>query len=256
MDASIDGTYAIDKVDAVVDEPDVAITRNEDDGTVTVKVTKADANDDWDTVSAWTNVYVRGEKVRFDPVYSSGTDDAARTFIFMPPFDSSVKLYVKVKNDLGGQKQTSYDVEPIPSKSRIMVNYTDGSDTQLKNGRFYGSKVAAMVFETEVSTDAARESETFMPFGRDKPFATLGDGVEKTVSVKGSIGNTDDGFFEPVPYSGHYDWLAFQKQQGLVLLRMPNTDTYQALCTKMTINQEDEYDETKTVDMSFMEVSV
>lgn len=256
VEASVSGTYTIDAVSAVIDEPSVSIVRNEDDGTVTATVSKSDAADDWDTAEAWAKVYVRGEEQRLDPVYSSGTDDATRTFKFMPPLDSTIELRVNVANDLGGAWGGSYDVAPIPSNGRVMVNYTDGTDKQPKNGRFYGSKVAAMNYETEFSTDATRETDMELPHGRKRPVAFLAEGLKKTISVKGSIGALLDGSLETVPFSGYYDWLAFQEQQGLVLLRMPETDAYQCVCTKATIGQEDEFNETKSIDLSFEEVDV
>lgn len=256
VDASIDGTYTIDAVSAHIDEPNVDIARDEDTGTVTVKLTKGDAADDWDEAGAMTAVEVRGETVKFNPVYTSGTDDAARTYKFMPPLDSPIRLTLMVTNDLGGLWSRTYELDPIPSNGRVMVNYTDGTDKQPKNGMFYGSKVAAMNYDVETSTDAAREADVELPHGRKRPVAFLAEGLKKTISVKGSIGALLDGSLETVPFSGYYDWLDFQEQQGLVLLRMPDTDTYQCVCTKATISQEDEYDETKAVDLSFEEVDV
>lgn len=255
-DASIDGTYTIDAVSATVDEPKVDIVRDEDSGTVTVKVSKREASDDWDTVKAWTNVRVRGNSVRFDPVYSSGTDDAVRTFKFMPPLDSTVELRVKISNDLGGESSYTYAVDPIPSKGRIIVSYSDGTETQPKNGRFYGSKTAAMNYETDYSTDASRAFDSELPFGRTRPVAFLGEGITNTINVKGSIDATVEEDLATAPYSTYKDWLEFQEQQGLVLLRLPDSYTYQAVTEKVSISQEDEYNETREVSLSFVEVSV
>ena len=256
VDAAIDGAYTIEAVSAAIDEPNVSISRDENSGLVTVNVLKTDAADDWDTAEAWTMVSVRGETQRFDPVSSSGSDDSARTFKFMPPLDSPIELRVSVANDLGGSWGGSFDIEPIPSNGRVMVNYTDGTDKQPQNGMFNGSKVAAMNYEVEFSTDATREVDVELPHGRKRPVAFLSEGLKNTIGIKGSIGALLDGSLETVPFSGYYDWLAFQEQQGLVLLRMPETNTYHAVCTKMTINQEDEFDETKAIDLSFEEVDV
>lgn len=261
-DAAINGTYSIESVNASIAAPVVSIARDEDAGEIKATFSKGNASDDWDKSEAWLMCDVRGESVRVNHVNVTGSDDASRVYRFHPPLDASMRLHFGITNDLGGAcymnltKADHEELRPLESNGRVMVNYSDGTETQPKNGQFYGSKVASMVYETDISTDATREAESFMPYGRTRPFATLGEGVEKTINVKGSIGNTDDGFFEPVAFSGYYDWLDFQQQQGLVLLRMPNADTCQALCTKATISQSDEYDETKSVDLSFMEVDV
>ena len=137
-----------------------------------------------------------------------------------------------------------------------MLNYTGGTDTQPDNGMFYGSKVAAMNYETEYSTDASRQYETEIPFGRTRPVAFMGNGITNSISVKGSIDATEDDSLASIPYSSYNDWQDFQEQQGICLLRLPMGRWYNALCTKCSIGQEDEYDFTRSVGLSFEEVSI
>lgn len=258
----VNQTVMIDAVSAVIDAPTVVALQDEDTGTITATVSKSDAADDWDSVKSWMICTVDGEEVRFDPVASIGSDDSSRTFKFQPPLDSEAKLHVGITNDLGGAFSKTYTVEdlselkPIPSKDRVLISYTDGKDKQPMNGMFYGSKTVAMNYEIEKSVSSERPYETELPFGRSRPVAFLGDGLKSSISLKGSIDATQDGYFETVPFSGELDWRKFQEQQGIVLLRMPNGRWHHALCTSLSIEQSDEYDETKTVNLSFEEVDV
>lgn len=261
VDVSLDGTYTIDPVSATIDAPVVNVTREEDNGLIAVEVSKSDAADEWDNATAWMNCIVHGEVKRYDFVKMSGSDDS-RHFYFMPPFDSELNLCIGITNNLGGVFTRTYtrsenvNLAPIPSKERVMVNYTDGTDEQPSNGMFYGSKVAAMNYDINYSTDAQRPHEKELPQGRKRPIAFLGDGLEKTINISGSIDGTETSEYQTVEHSGYYDWLAFQEQQGIVLLRMPYGRTFHALCTKLTIDQEDEFDESRKISMTVEEVEI
>lgn len=262
VDVSLDGTYTIDPVSAVIDAPNISVTRDEDAALISATIAKGDAADDWDDVQAWLNCIVHGETVRYDYVLSEGSGDATRKFYFRPPLDCEMQMCIGIKNNLGGSFSKTYTVNdlqqlaPILSKERVMINYTDGTDKQPSNGMFNGSKLAVMNYEVDYSIDASRPYEKELPFGRSRPIAFLGEGLEKTLNIKGSIDGTETDEFKTVPYSGYYDWLRFQDQQGIILLRMPFGRTYTALCTKLQISQEDEFDETRSIDLSIDEVEI
>ncbi len=255
-EADISGTFITEDISAVIDEPVVAVVRDDDAGELEVTISKSDGTDDWDDVSAW----LTAGGMRVDCVASSGSNDAARRYKFMPPLDVDLKLNIGISNDLGGYFQktcSSADIANLKafnSDDRLIVNYTDGNDEQPGNGMFYGSKNVQMNYDVEYSTDAERESETELPFGRTRPVAFLGEGVDVTLTVKGTIDST--GELETAASSGYSNWLEFQEQQGIVLLRLPGGQMYQALCTKLTLDQEDEYDEGRTVSMTLKEVDV
>ena len=257
VDIPIDGTYTIENISPIIDEPNVKISRDDDKAELTVTVSKSDPTDDWDSSGSWLNVTTRGKVERLDPVYQKVSDDSTRVFKFNPPLDSKITLGVKIQNNLGGSGVWTYgDIEQFSSNGRIMLNYTDGNDRQPDNGMFYGSKVVAMNYETEYSTDASRQYETEIPFGRTRPVAFMGNGITNSISVKGSIDATEDDSLASIPYSSYNDWQDFQEQQGICLLRLPMGRWYNALCTKCAIGQEDEYDFTRSVDLSFEEVSI
>jgi hypothetical protein len=262
VDVSLDGTYTIDSVSSIIDDPILDITRNEDTGLITAQISKGDSNDDWDSMSCWLNCTSNGETVRYDAIASSGSDDAVRTYKFMPPLDAELSMRISIKNNLGGSCNVTYDrtthsgLAPILSRNRVIVNYTDGTDTQPNNGMFNGSKVAVMNYEIDYSTDASRTYDKELPFGRQRPVAFLGEGLTNTININGSIDATVDEELKTVAYSTHKDWLKFQEQQGIVLLRMPNGMTYTALCTKCSIQQEDEYDMARNVSLTFEEVEI
>lgn len=262
VDVSLDGTYTIDTVSAVIDAPVMEITRNEDAGLISVKISKGDASDDWDNVYAWINCIVHGKTKRYDYSKMSGSGDSIRYFYFRPPLDCAINLCVGITNNLGGKFTKTYTesnysgLAKIPSKERVMINYTDGTDEQPANGVFNGSRVASMNYEVDYSIDAQRHYEKEMPFGRRRPVAFLGEGLEKTINIKGSIDGTENDDYKTVPYSSYYDWLDLQEQQGIVLVRMPFGRTFTALCTKLIISQEDEFDETRNIDLSVDEVEI
>lgn len=262
VDVSLDGTYTIDPVSAIIDDPVIEITRNEDAGLISVKISKGDETDDWDNVYAWMNCIVHGETKRYDYSKMSGSGDSNRYFYFSPPLDCAMHLCVGITNNLGGKFTKTYTesnysgLAKIPSKERVMINYTDGTDEQPSNGVFNGSKVASMNYDVDYSIDAKRPYEKEMPFGRTRPIAFLGEGLEKTINIKGSIDGTEDDSYKTAAYSSYYDWLALQEQQGIVLVRMPFGRTFTALCTKLTISQEDEFDETRNIDLSVDEVEI
>ena len=77
-----------------------------------------------------------------------------------------------------------------------------------------------------------------------------------SVSIKGNIDATSSGEFKTVSNSGYADWMKFQQQQGVVLVRLPGGRTYQALCTKLTLDQEDEFEEGYNFSMTLKEVEV
>lgn len=262
VDVSLDGTYTISNIDADIDAPNITATRNEHTGRLYFTVSKSDSADDWDSVGAWLNCTVGGETVRCDPARTVGSDDATRYFTFFPPLDSELKLLVRIKNNLGGNLTKTYTVNdiarlaPIKSNGRILINYTDGTDVQPQNGVFNGSSVVAMNYETEYSLDATRPHETELPFGRTRPIAFLGEGLEKTINIKGNIDGTETGEYATVQYSTYRDWEQFQNQQGIVLARLPFGRMYTALCTQLTIDQADEYDESRSITMSLSEVEI
>ena len=260
VDVSLDGTYKIANIDADIEEPDVTVSVNKNTAKLeaVIKKKSAHTNDDWDNVKCW--MYADGE--RCDAVQSHGTNDETRVYEFYPPLDAELKLRIGITNNLGGKFWKTYTqksfahLAPMDSNGRIIVNYTDGTDEQPNNGMFNGSKVAVMNYETEYSTNATRPHEKELPFGRQRPIAFLGEGLEKTINVKGNIDATVDGEYSSAEYSTYKDWLEFQNQQGIVLLRMPNAITFNALCTNVTIEQEDEYDESRSVSMVLEEVDI
>lgn len=261
--AYFDCVKTIDSVSAIIDRPNITVTLDEGTGIITTLLTKSDPDDDWDAgATAWMECSVDGELVRVDPVHVTASTENWRKYWFIPPLDADMKLTFNIGNDLGCSATFEYTKNDhptlggIPSNNRILINYSDGSETQPKNGTYYASKAVAMVYDTDVSTDSSREVETFAPLGRTSPFAVFAEGIKNTISVKGSIGNTYDGWFEPVPLSGYKDWLDFQKHQGLCIIRRPGGSMMYAACTKLAFSQGEASDETKTVDMSFMEVSL
>lgn len=95
-----------------------------------------------------------------------------------------------------------------------------------------------------------------MPFGRTRPLAFLGQGLEKTISIKGSIDGTETGEYVTERYSTYKDWEKLQEQQGIVLARLPHGRIYTALCEKLTIDQADEFDESRNITMALSEVEI
>lgn len=262
VDVSLDGTYTISPIDADINEPKVTIERIEDWGMLAVTVKKSDSLDDWDKVSAWLNCNVNDETVRVNAGLATAIGNEERVFYFHPPLDSTINLRIGITNNLGGKFWKTYTksskpaLKPFDSNGRIMVNYTDGTDEQPDNGTFYGTLVAVMNYETEYSIQAQRPHEKELPFGRKRPVAFLGEGLEKTIQVKGSIDGTVTGEYATASCSTYKDWLDFQDQQGIVLLRMPHGRMYTALCTSLSIEQEDEFDETRTINMTMEEVDL
>ncbi len=262
VDVSLDGLYLTSHIGADINDPSITVSRNQDDGFVNVKIAKIDTDDDWDTVQAWLNCTVGDKTVRCDAASTTGTDDATRTFKFYPPLDSELKLRVGIKNNLGGTFWKTYtksslsNLKPIPSNGRILINYTDGSVKQPENGTFYGPLVAAMNYDTEYSIDAQRPYEKALPFGRQRSVAFLGEGIEKSIHIKGNIDGTESGEYQTAAHSGYQDWLDFQNQQGIVLARLPFGRTYTALCTNLAIDQADEFDDSRNITMTIDEVEI
>ena len=262
VDVSLDGTYTISSIDADINHPNVTIERNEDNGHIRAIISKRDANDDWDNVKAWLTCTVNGETIRNDYVDYWGSDDQSRYFHFDPPLDSAMVLHLGITNDLGGSLWETYstktqpNLKPIDSKGRIIVNYTDGTSYQLSNGTFNGKQIAVMNYETEYSIDATRPHEKELPFGRQRPIAFLGEGLEKNISIKGNIDGTETGEYQTAAYSSYQDWLNFQDQQGICLVRLPFGRMYTALCTQLTIDQADEFDESRNITLSLSEVDL
>ena len=85
--------------------------------------------------------------------------------------------------------------------------------------------------------------------------AFLGSGLERKVKVKGSIDATPDKRFSRTAHSSLEDWRAFEEQQGLVLLRMPNGYCSHALCTGVSMDS-DNSGLSKSVSLTFEEVDV
>ena len=262
VDVSLDGTYTISKIDADIDAPVVRFTRHEDTGRLQLSVDKGDANDDWDEVNAWMNCRVAGEYVRVNPARPYGSGDDTRWYDFYPPLDSKLELRIGISNNLGGRLTTIYNEEntpslaPFKSNGRIIINYTDGTDEQPDNGTFNGSLVAVMNYDTEYSLDATRPYEKEMPFGRTRPLAFLGEGLEKTINIKGNIDGTETGEYSTERFSTYKDWEQFQNQQGIVLARLPFGRMYTALCTQLSIEQADEFDESRNITMALSEVEI
>lgn len=260
VDVSLDGTYTISPIDADISEPSIEVLHDHDKGFIDVHIAKNDTADDWDTVQAWLNCTVGEKTVRCDHVVASGTDDDARMFRFYPPLDSELKLRVGIKNNLGGVFWKTYtnsslsDLKPIPSGGRVIVSYTDGNDVQPDNGTFYGSQYVAMNYEVEKNLSATRKCEKEIPFGRKKPIAFLGEGVEKKLSIKGSVPR--DSEMETATNSNLKDWMDFQEQQGIVLIRLPDGEHYTALCTGLSLEQDDEYEEFYNVNLTAEEVDI
>lgn len=262
VDVSLDGTYTIAKIDADISEPALTINRYDGKGRLEVKVGKSDQSDDWDKVQAWLNCTIDDETVRINPSMSEAAGNEGKWFYFYPPLDCEIKLRVGITNNLGGKFWKTYTktgqpkLKPFDSNGRIMINYTDGTDTQPDNGMFYGTELAVMNYETEYSIDAARPFEKELPFGREKPIAFLGEGIEKIIHIKGNIDSTPDGEFRTADWSGYPAWLKFQEHQGIVLARLPNSHYYTALCTQVNIEQADEFDDSRNVSLTLEEVSI
>lgn len=265
VDVSIDGTYTIAKIDADISEPNVSVSKPYEDGECkrVVSISKKDTADDWDKVTAWLNCTMpNGDVIRVNPVEYSGEDDQERLYTFYPPLDCVLKLRVGITNNLGGEFKKTYTVNnfstlrEIPSNGRIIVNYTDGTDEQPSNGMFNGSKVAVMNYETEYSTNATRPHEKELPFGRKRPIAFLGEGLEKTINLKGNIDGTETGEYTTELYSTLKDWEEFQEYQGIVLVRLPNGRMYTALCTNLSIEQADEFDDSRNINITLEEIDI
>jgi hypothetical protein len=265
VDVSIDGTYHISPIDADISEPNIAVSRDEITGRMLFTVTKTagNANDDWDNVKAWMYYEdAEGEKVRLDSVYSYGSDDSVRYFRFMPPLDTPLYFRIGISNNLGGSFWKTYSVssiaglKPMPSNGKVLVNYSDGSETQMKNGTFNASQSASINYDVEKSFSAKRQHEKEIPFGRVKPIAFLGEGIERTINIKGTIDATADGEYQTVKNSNLKNWLDFQTQLGIVLVRFPNIEHYHALCTGLSLEQDDEYEEFYKVNLTLEEVDI
>lgn len=260
VDVSLDGTYTISPIDADISAPKITITRDEDSGHIYAKIQKNDTADDWDNVKAWMLCTVNGEDVRIDAVEDTGSDDSTRRFYFYPPLDVELKLRVGITNNLGGKFWKTYtsstipNLSPILSHGRVMLNYTDGTDEQPDNGAFHGSKIVAVNYEVEKSMSAKRPHEKELPFGRKRPIAFLGEGLERNINVKGSVPKTTD--MQTAAYSTLKDWLEFQEQQGIVFARLPDGEHYTALCTGLSLEQEDEEDEFYKVNLTLEEVDI
>ena len=262
VDVSLDGTYTISKIDADISEPILTFDRIEERGHIIASVRKSDMADDWDKVKAWMKYVANDKKVRIDCVSEVGSDDSARLFHFDPPLDCDLEFCVGITNNLGGKFQETYTkndyraLRPISSEGRVIVNYTDGTDEQPMNGMFYGTKIAVMNYEVEYSTGASRQHEKELPHGRKRPVAFLGDGLEKSISVKGNIDGTANEEYKTAAHSGYYDWIEFQDTQGIVLLRLPDAKMFNALCTQVNIDQADEFDESRNVSINLVEVEI
>ena len=260
VDVSLDGTYTISPIDADISEPRITVNSDSDKGLLSVKIQKADSADDWDDVKAWINCTVNDENVRIDSAESTGSDDSTRMFYFYPPLDSTLKLRIGITNNLGGKfwktytKSTLPNLAQIPSEGRVLINYTDGTDNQPSNGVFNGSSIVAMNYDVIKSLNATRQYEKEIPFGRKRPVAFLGEGIERPISVTGTVSNESD--MQTVANSHLKDWLDFQEQQGIVLVRLPKGEHYTALCTGLALDQDDEYDESYKVTLSLEEVDI
>ena len=248
----VSGDYVIGGTVASVDTPIVETSIDADRGELTATVSKSNPDEDWDDVSAWL---MCGDE-RIDPCTVTEGENESRAFTFMPPLDTEAELHVGIENDLKFSDTFGCGfVGSVPSRGRVMVNYTDGTHEQPEGG-FYGPLLAVMNFDTDVSESASRPSETALPFGRDLPMAFVGSGLTNSASIKGSIDATPDSCIKTEPFSTLAEWRAFQRQQGVVLVRKPEGWWMHALCTNVSISQEDEYDETKEVSLTLEEVGI
>lgn len=259
---ALDGTYTIDPASAVLDNPIVSIVKDADEASLEVELSKSDTADVWGDVESWL-FYKDGTRLkRIDCAESWDCENEGKGFKFYPPLDRELILGIGIENNLGGKYKGTVtqllkeELTDIASEGRIIVNYTDGTDEQPGNGMFNGSKIAVMNYETEVSTDASRTYETELPHGRKRPVAFLGEGLEMSISIKGTIDATQSDEYTTAKYSSHRHWKDFQEQQGIVLVRLPGGEFYQALCTKVAIDQSDEYDDCKEVTLSMEEVDL
>lgn len=249
--ATISKDCVISGTSATVDAPVIEVEVFDEEAVIKVHAYKANQNEDWDTVTAW----ITCDGKRYEPCMSEGENDDDRTFTFAPPFDADIELHVGVSNDLYFNDSFPYTgIGSIPSKGRVFVNYTDGTHEQPEGG-FYGPLLAVMQYDIEESTDSSRPHDTSHPLGRRRPMAFLGSGLERKVKVKGSIDATPDKRFERTAHSSLEDWRAFEEQQGLVLLRMPNGYCSHALCTGVSMDS-DNSGLSKSVSLTFEEVDV
>lgn len=262
VEVTLDGTYTIDPASAVLDKPIVTITKDTNKASLEIEISKSDTADVWGDVESWLFYTDNMILKRIDYVESWNGENGGKKFKFCPPLDKELTLGIGIENNLGGKYKgvvTWYEKEEltgIASEGRIIVNYTDGTDSQPGNGMFNGNEVAVMNYETEVSTDANRIYETELPHGRKRPVAFLGEGLEISISIKGTIDATQTEEYATAMYSSHHHWKKFQEQQGIVLVRLPGGEFYQALCTKVAIDQSDEYDDYKEVTLSMEEVDL
>lgn len=262
VEVSLDGMYTIDPASAVIDDPVVSITKNIDAASLEIEISKSDTADVWDDVEAWLSCKDGAKIKRIDCVENWDGENEGKGFKFYPPLDKELTLGIGIENNLGGKhsgtmsRSEKEELAGITSEGRIIINYTDGTDEQPGNGMFNGSKIAAMNYETEVSTDASRTYETELPHGRGRPIAFLGEGLEVSISIKGTIDATQSDEYATAKYSSYRHWKEFQEQQGITLVRLPGGGFYQALCTKVAIDQSDEYDDCKDVTLSMEEVDL
>jgi hypothetical protein len=113
-----------------------------------------------------------------------------------------------------------------------------------------------MDYEVEKSFSAKRQHESEIPFGRSRPIAFLGEGIERTISVKGSIDASRDASMQTASKSNLKDWLEFQNHLGLVFIRFPEGEFYTALCTGLSLEQDDEFEEFYKVNLTLEEVDI
>lgn len=248
----------VDDVSSVIDSPKLTMIKDNDAGRIVIDVTKSDIHDDWDSVSCFLqNLFDDADKCL--PSQVGALENEGRRCVFYPDLDKVYVINTIISNDLGGRHEAisviAGDDIRIESSGRCMINYTEGAANVAGAERAaYLPLVAAMNYSTTYSVNGKRKSEKETPFGRKKPVAFLGDSVERTIKISGSIDSTPGRDFVSVPFSSYDDWLKFQNTQGIILVRLPNAKTFHGLCSSVNLNQEDEYDEFRTVDVTFEEV--
>lgn len=240
---SVSGTYTTDPVSAVIDAPVIVKTINNYDSTVTIDVKKSDRLDDWDDVSCYLKT---ADKKRYDAVAVEKLSNEGRRFTFQPPFDVDCNMVVHVTNNLAGEYAHTYkNYVRLNSEGKVVINYNDGTDDQ----------VVAMNYDVMINLTGKRSYEKELPFGRSKPIGFLGEGVERSITINGSIDGTDTGELQTVANSSYTDWLMFQQNLGLVNVRCPKGKSYKGICHTCNISQEDEFDDGQKISINIEEVS-
>ena len=259
---SINGSYKIDSVISTIDNPTITIKKDANNHAISVSLAKYSPNVQWDDVAVGM-VYIssKGTGSVLEVAKTDGANGSS-TWLFQPPLDSELQVWVSIKNKLGGdfyKWYTSRDfsaLDKIVSGGRAVINYTRGYDVQPDNGLFYGSSVVELLYDVQYNLTTKKQVEKELPWGRSKPVAFLRDGVETSISLSGSIGSVADSEFNLTVNSNIRMWHQFREHQGMVFLRLPDGEFFTAVCTSVSMSPEDEYDEIRQISLSLEEVDV